>query len=209
MGGWVRILIGLVAAYLLGALPVGYLITLAVKRVDLRTVGSGHTGGTNVLRVAGVLPAAITILGDAGKGCAAVFVAKAFSGAWPWAAPIGGALAVLGHNYSIFLGLRGGVGTMTTLGAGLALLPWGTLGAAAAAFGAAASTRYASVGSLTFAVLLPIASAVGAALGAWRWEVLLFALATSMLSIWGLRANIRRLREGKERKIGERVEVSR
>ncbi len=200
-----RVGVGLVLAYLLGALPVGYLITLAVKKVDIRAVGSGHTGGTNVLRVAGALPAALTILGDAAKGYAAVAVSKALGGTWPWAAPLGGVAAVVGHNYSIFLAFKGGVGTMATLGAALGLMPWGGLGAAAAALGVIAGTRYASLGSLTFAALLPVACIAGATWGAWPWETLAFTLATGALSAWGLRANIRRLRQGTERKVGQRA----
>jgi len=205
----VRIGLGLALAYLLGALPVGYLITRAVKKVDIRAVGSGHTGGTNVLRVAGALPAALTILGDAAKGYAAVAVARSLGGGWPWAAPLGGIAAVLGHNYSIFLAFKGGVGTMATLGAALGLMPWGGLGAALVALCVIVGTRYASMGSLTFAALLPIACIAGAAYGAWPWETLLFTLVTGALSAWGLRANIRRLRQGTERKIGQRAEVPR
>ena len=201
-----RFLGALAGAYLLGALPVGYAITWLAKKVDIRTMGSGHTGVTNVLREAGALPAALTVLCDATKGYAAVALARALAPGLPWMAALAGVLTVLGHNHSIFLAFRGGVGTMTTFGAALALMPWGAVGAALMGFAVVVARRYASIWSLTFAAIVPLACLLGAALGAWPWAYLLFAILSSLFSAWELRHNIQRLRQGAERKIGQRVD---
>lgn len=202
-----RFLGALVGAYLLGALPVGYAITWSAKKVDIRTLGSGHTGGTNVLRVAGALPAALTVLCDAAKGYGAVALARALAPGLPWVAALAGALTVLGHNHSVFLAFKGGVGTMTTFGVALALMPWGAVGAGLMGLAVVAARRYASLGSLTFAAFVPLACLLGAALGAWPWAYLLFAIPSSLFSVWELRHNIQRLRQGTERKIGQRVDL--
>lgn len=196
----------LVAAYLLGALPVGYAITWVAKKVDIRTLGSGHTGGTNVLRVAGAFPAALTVICDAAKGYGAVTLARYLVPDTPWLAALAGAATVLGHNRSILLAFKGGVGTMTTFGVALALMPWGAVGAALAGLAVIIARRYSSLGSLTFAAALPAACLIGAIVGGWPWENLLFAALSSIFSTWELRPNIRRLRQGTERKIGQRVE---
>ena len=94
---------------------------------------------------------------------------------------------------------------MTTLGAAASLMPWATGGSAAVAVAAILLPRYASLGSLSIAALLPLLGAIGASLGAWAWPNVLFALACGLLSGWGLRTNIRRLRNGTERKVGQRV----
>lgn len=200
-----QIALSLVVAYLLGALPVGYVVTHIAKRVDIRTVGSGHTGGTNVLRTAGAWAALITVLVDAGKGYAAVAIARSWAPDSAWAPALAGALAVLGHNHSIFLAFKGGVGTMTTFGAALGVAPWGAVAAMLVGIMTMALKRYASLGSLLFAWLLPVACAVGAALGAWPWAAVVFGLITGLFSTWELRHNIRRLRQGTERRIGQKA----
>jgi glycerol-3-phosphate acyltransferase PlsY len=197
----------LVGAYLLGSLPFGYLITLLAKKIDIRTVGSGHTGGTNVLRVAGALPAAITMVTDFAKGWSAVALARAWAPGSDWAAALAGILVVVGHNHSVFLRFRGGVGTMATLGAAANLMPAAAIADSALAAVTVVATRYASLGSLLIAALLPVLGAAGAAIGAWPWPTVPFALACGLLSAWGLRANISRFRTGTERKIGQRVEA--
>ena len=203
-----RILAVLAGAYLLGALPVGYLVVKWIKGIDLTRVGSGHTGGTNALRIAGALPGALTVLFDFGKGLGAVLLAEQLAAGLPgeaWILSLAGLLVVVGHNYSVFLRFGGGVGTMTSLGAGVALMFSGTLAAWGLGFALILVTRYASLGSLTIAAALPVACLVGAALGAWPMQNLTFALGAGALSIYALRANIARLRRGTERKVGQRV----
>jgi glycerol-3-phosphate acyltransferase PlsY len=192
-------------AYLLGSLPVGYLAAKAIGGVDIRQIGSGHTGGTNVLRSAGLLAGGLTVVADLAKGYAAVTLARMVLPDQPLVAAIAGILAVVGHNHSVFLGWRGGVGSMTTLGAALALMPLAT--AIIFVVGAAIILilRYSSVASLTAAVLLPLICLVGVIRGSWPPAYLLFAMGSALLSVWELRHNIKRLRLGTERRVGQTV----
>ena len=192
-------------AYLLGSLPFGYVATWIARKIDLRLVGSGHTGGTNVLRAAGALPAAITIALDFCKGYFSVRIAEALVPELAWVAACAALAAVIGHVWSLFLGFKGGVGTMTSGGGAAALMPGGTIASAVVALLGLLIKRTSSVGSLTFAVLLPITGLVGALLGYWPYTHLIFALGSSALAIWSLRANIQRLRNGTERRIGEQI----
>ncbi len=193
-------LIALVAGYLLGSIPVGFLVVRVSRGLDVRQVGSGRTGGTNVLRAAGWGAAVATGLGDALKGAAAVWVARALEGP-PLLQALAGLAAVVGHNYSLFLSLRGGAGTATSIGGAIALWPTGGLLAIPVLLAAAFLSRHASVGSISVAVFLPIAFAVGAARGVVPWAYEAHSLLTSALTLWALRPNIRRLLRGEERRI--------
>lgn len=197
MGKW---LIALIAGYLLGSIPVGFLVVRLSRGVDVRRVGSGRTGGTNVLRAAGWGAAVATGLGDALKGAAAVYLARALNGP-PLMQALAGFAAVVGHNYSCFLRLRGGAGTATSVGGAIALWPIGGLLAVPALLAAAFLSRHASVGSISVALFLPLAFAVGAILGTVPWAYETHALLTSALTLWALRPNIRRLARGEERRI--------
>jgi len=127
--------VGIIAAYLIGAVPIGYLVGRAFGVADIRRHGSGTIGATNVLRTAGRLPAILTLGGDIVKGYVAVVLggalaASAASG--DQAAPAACAVAaVIGNCWSVFLGFRGGKGVATGLGALLRLVPWAVLPAAA------------------------------------------------------------------------------
>ena len=202
---WLRSVMALVLAYLLGAIPMGYAAAKLLKNVDVRKVGSGRTGGTNVLRAAGIVPAALTVVGDFLKGYAAVALAKALAPDLPLMAALGGLAAVAGHNWSIFLGFDGGVGTMATVGAALMLMPIPAAIAAAAGIVVILAWRYASLGSLSLAAVLTIACLVSVIRGDLPATHLVFALGTSAMSVWELRPNIQRLLRGTERKVGQQV----
>ncbi len=193
-------LIALAAGYLLGSVPVGFLVVWLTRRIDVRQVGSGRTGGTNVLRAAGWGAALATGLGDALKGAAAVSLARVLGGP-PLMQALAGFAAVVGHNYSLFLGLHGGAGTATSIGGAIALWPIGGLLAIPVLAAAAFLSRRASVGSISVAFFLPLAFAVGAIRSAVPWAYEAHALLTSALTLWALRPNIRRLLRGEERRI--------
>jgi len=190
----------LLGAYTLGSIPVGLLLVRATTGKDVRQVGSGRTGGTNVLRAAGPWVALLTILGDSIKGLLAVRLAQALVNASGFAA-LAGLLAVVGHNYSVFTHFKGGAGTMTTVGGAIGLWPWN--GAILICLGTAviAATRYASIGSITVALLVPIVFALRACLGNAPWTYLIHGVGTLLLTIWALRPNIRRLLAGCERRL--------
>jgi glycerol-3-phosphate acyltransferase PlsY len=187
-------------SYLLGSIPVGLLFVRATTGKDVREVGSGRIGGTNVLRAAGPVVALLSVLGDLGKGWLAVWLARAFVGI-PTIEALAGFLAVVGHNYSIFIGFNGGAGTMTTIGGAIGLWPWNGPIMIAVGIAVVAVTRYASMGSITLALMLPALFALRAWLGDAPWAYLIHGLGTGALTLWALRPNIRRLLEGRERQV--------
>jgi len=189
--------------YFLGAFPTGYIVGRLWKGIDIREYGSGRTGGANILRNVGAFPAAITVLGDLGKGVVAVLVARAL-----WhneaAAVVTALAALVGHNWSLFLGWHGGAGVTTTFGALLVLEPVATLVAAILVFPVAAISRYVSLGSLAFAFLIPLVLLGQRLLFRGSWEHLAYGILAGGIIIFAHRPNIGRLLKGTERRIGER-----
>ncbi|MHB0858981.1 MAG: glycerol-3-phosphate acyltransferase [Anaerolineae bacterium] len=192
-------------AYLIGSIPMGFLFAKLFKKIDIRKFGSGKIGGSNVLRAAGVGPGVLTFLADLGKGYGAVALATLLAPNEPLVAALAGLAAVVGHNWSLFLSFGGGVGSMTTVGAALALAPVAVVVAGVLALVSIAIWRYTSLGSLLLAVLLPIVYALGILFVDWPSYPLIFALGTSVMAVWKLRSNIRRLRAGTERKLGQYI----
>lgn len=183
-------------AYLLGSIPFGVILTRLAGTGDLRQIGSGNIGATNVLRTGNKPLAVLTLLLDLGKGLAAVLLARAcLPDALQWAA----AGALVGHCYPIWLGFRGGKGVATYAGIALGIA-W-ALGAIYATvwIGVLALFRVSSLGGLAAAVVLPIAAW---ALALDQFVPLLIAL--SLLVIWQHRENIVRLRRGEETRVGPR-----
>ena len=193
-------IIVIAGAYLIGSIPVGLLLVRVTTGKDVRKIGSGRIGGTNVLRAAGPGIALLSVLGDIIKGILPVLLARAVVGI-PAIEALAGLLAVVGHNYSIFIGFKGGAGTMTTIGGASALWPWISIVVAIVGIPTLAITRYASVGSITVALLIPITFALRAWLGDGPWAYLIHGLGTAALTLWALRPNIQRLIKGNERRI--------
>lgn len=199
----VRILAAVVAAYLVGSFPAGYLLA-RLWGVNVLEKGSGRTGGTNVFRSAGILPALITGALDVGKGALAVWLAgqMAPESYQALAEVLGGMAAILGHNYSIFLGFRGGAGVGTSLGA-LGAIYWpAAIALLVLLIVVIAATRYASVGSLTVTTLMPIILLALAVTGALSITYVLYGLLAWIIIVYSHLPNIRRLIEGTERRLG-------
>src|SRR4029453_12436034 len=152
------------AAYLSGAVPIGYLVGRAFGVADIRRHGSGTIGATNVLRTAGRLPALLTLGGDIAKGFLAVAVgaalAKSAAGPDLGATAACAVAAVIGDCWSIFLGFRGGMGGAPGAGALLALVPLAMLPAAVLWLGVTVSLRYVSLGSILAAACMAIGAAL-------------------------------------------------
>lgn len=197
MWHWVGVV---VVGYVLGSIPIGFLLVRQLYGVDVRDVGSGRTGGTNVLRAAGRKAALVVVLLDVLKASSAVVIARWLDGP-PVVLALAGAAAVLGHNHSIFLHFQGGAGTMAAIGAATALWPWSAAILIPVGLGIVLVTHRASVGSITVALLLPVVFAVRAALGLGPWAYLLYGLLVCALILWALRPNIRRLLRGEERQV--------
>lgn len=192
-------LLAVIAAYLVGSIPFAQLLS-GRRGIDLRRVGSGNVGATNVLRTIGVRTAVLAMLLDAVKGTVAVLVAQRLTTGV--AAPVAAGLAsMLGHVYPIWLRFRGGKGVATAAGAFAVLTP-AALGVAAGVFLVAVGlTRFISVGSMAAAITLagwtfwsdaPTSLGVGAAVAA-------------IVVLLGHRTNLARLAAGTERRIGQRA----
>jgi acyl phosphate:glycerol-3-phosphate acyltransferase len=188
------VFIGAAGAYLLGSIPPGLFWSRLARGIDVRQHGSGRTGGTNVWRSAGFLPALMTALSDGLKGAAAIWLARAL-GLSPWWMAVAGALAVVGHNYSLFLSFRGGAGTATSVG--IAAVLWLPTLPALLVAGVIAGllVGHASVASISVALLLPMLFLIRGDVAA----AVAFALPTMALTIWALRPNILRLLKRQER----------
>ena len=195
--------LGLLAAYLIGAIPVGFLVARAAGSADIRRAGSGSIGATNVLRTLGVLPAVLTLVGDIVKGYLAVTAARAI-GTEAWAAAAGAVAAVTVNCWPVFLAFRGGKGVATGLGAFLALIPWAIAPAAALWIVVTAISRYVSLASIVACVSLPVSAAL---LGYPRHAVIAAAVTAAIIT-WRHRENIVRLASGTERRLGERARTA-
>jgi len=189
-----------VAGYLLGSVSFALLLVRWRTGRDIRTVGSGNAGATNVLRAHGKALALAVALLDIAKGAAAVLLVRTVTGDPRYAAAAGFA-AILGHVFPVFSGFRGGKGVATAVGAFLVLAPLGTLACMAVFVLAVAVTRYVSVGSIVAIVLLPPAARV---LSHAPDAVLIAAAATAVLVVLKHLDNIKRLARGEERRIGSK-----
>ena len=201
----VKVLGMIAAAYLLGSFPAGYLLG-RLWGVNVLQWGSGRTGGTNVLRSAGVLPALITGALDVGKGALAVWLAGALApdSYQVFTQVLAGAAVILGHNYSVFLGLRGGAGVGTSLGA-LSMIYWpAAVALLLLLFIIIAATRYASVGSLLVATLMPISLFVLGEAGVLPFAYIGYGVLAWAIIIYSHWPNIQRLISGTERRIGDK-----
>jgi glycerol-3-phosphate acyltransferase PlsY len=192
--------VAVAAAYVVGAVPIGFLVARAFGAGDIRRHGSGNIGATNVLRTLGRLPAIITLLGDIAKGYAAVALASHLGGDLPAVTAAAAVAAIVGNCWSVFLGFRGGKGVATGLGALLRLTPLATLAALPVFVVVVATTRFVSLASLLSAACVPFGAL---ALGAPRASVL-GALGAAAVVIVRHRDNIARLRAGTEHRLGER-----
>jgi glycerol-3-phosphate acyltransferase PlsY len=193
-------------AYLLGSLPTGFLVA-AAKGVDIRTVGSKNMGATNVFRVLGKGPGLFVFLVDGCKGWGAVLLARYFvrhvmvledcDCVWlnqAGAAVVAGFGAILGHNYTCWLGFKGGKGVATSAGVMLALVPWTFLVALGTWTLCFVASRFVSVASIVAAAVLPVAT--------WftTHDVRLTAVTTAVaaLAIYKHKGNLQRLMHGTE-----------
>lgn len=182
------------AAYLLGSVPPGIFWGWLIGRIDVRLHGSGRTGGTNVWRAAGLSAAVLTALSDALKGAAAIWMAEVM-GVPVWGVALVGALAIVGHNYSILLGFRGGAGTATSIGVAAALWTMSLAILPVTLVAVGLLVGHASVASITVALVLPIIFFLRGSVP----EAVGFGLPAMALTLWALRPNIERLRCHAER----------
>ena len=191
---WVQPTLALIGGYLLGSIPFGVILTRLAGAGDLRQVGSGNIGATNVLRTGRKGLAAATLLLDGLKGAVAVWLAQRFA---PPDQLLAAAGAFVGHCFPVWLGFRGGKGVATLMGVALALYwPLGLI-YAAVWLGLLATLRISSVAGMAAAISAPVAAA---ALG--RFDLVLLFIALALIVLWRHGANIARLLDGTEPRIG-------
>jgi glycerol-3-phosphate acyltransferase PlsY len=203
------VLFATLIGYLFGAIPFGWILVRLTKGMDLRQVQSGRTGGTNAMRAAGPIVGALTAIGDVLKGAAAIWLARAVFGGMvsaallPWIEVVVGAASIVGHNWSIFLGWRGGAGTGPNVGwasaVWLPVLPIAIL----VVVGMLLWTGMASVASLAMGATIVIVFAVLTVAGVIATPAYLVgSIVTLLIVTWSLRGNIRRVLAGTERLVG-------
>ena len=194
-GMWPWLVIALGLGYLIGSIPFGLILTRAAGLGDVRDIGSGNIGATNVLRTGNKGLAAATLLLDGLKGTVAVLLADHFYGAAP--ALLAGLGAFLGHLYPVWLRFRGGKGVATYIGVMFGLFWKAGMVFAAVWLAIAVLTRYSSLAALVASIAVPAALWL---MG--QWEMAGLGAVMTLLVFWKHRANIRRLLAGEEPKIG-------
>jgi glycerol-3-phosphate acyltransferase PlsY len=201
-----RPLLVLIAAYLLGSIPFGYLLVRAKEGADVRETGSGGTGATNVTRRAGKVAGVITLILDAAKGALAIYLARVSLGpasGTNWFVACAAVLALVGHMFPIWLGFRGGKGVATAVGVFLVLSPLALACTGLIFVLIVVATRYVSLGSIVAVITFPVC--------VWLLsmyfkpvpgvkELLVTAVVGGALIIFMHKENIRRLMRGTENK---------
>lgn len=196
-------IIAIVISYLFGSIPMGYLIA-RLYGVDIRTSGSGKTGGTNVLRTAGVFAAGLTVLGDVLKGMIPIYLIATLG--LPLTTALCATATVVGHNNSIFLGFRGGAGAGTAIGALAGMsFPLGLI-AAICGLTALVLSRIASILTSTIAVSSFIILIISAILGYTPYQYIVAGFLNLLVIAYALRHNFAALRAGTERRIGQNTD---
>ncbi|MDD9148648.1 MULTISPECIES: glycerol-3-phosphate 1-O-acyltransferase PlsY [unclassified Sporolactobacillus] len=190
--------VSFIVSYLIGSISFSYLITKKIKKIDIRKTGSGNAGATNTLRVLGVGPAIGVLVLDVLKGVAAVLIARSF-GLADWAVALSGLLAIVGHDFPVYFGFKGGKGVATTIGVFFMMMPLEALIAGILAIVIIAISRFVSVGSLFFLLVTPV---LGYILAGYSPAVLVAVFLITLLGYYQHRENIIRLLHGKENKIG-------
>ncbi|WP_096434853.1 glycerol-3-phosphate 1-O-acyltransferase PlsY [Alteribacter populi] len=193
-----------VAAYLLGSVSFSVIIAKKLKQVDIRQHGSGNAGATNTLRVLGIGPAIVVLLLDCLKGVVAVWGSLFLTGD-PLVASASGLAAIVGHNWPIYYGFRGGKGVATTIGVLVSLVFLAALVSGIIAIISIVISRYVSLGSLLFISGTTILTIVFSTYYVYPTVYLYFLIVITALSFWRHRTNIARLVKGTENKIGQKA----
>jgi glycerol-3-phosphate acyltransferase PlsY len=189
-------------SYLIGSISFSYLVAKKLAGIDIRTHGSGNAGATNTMRVLGIGPAVVVLVLDAAKGLASMGLAHLLTDGDPIAYAFAGIFAIVGHNWPVFFGFRGGKGIATTLGVSIGLSPAAFLICALITVLVIGLTRYVSLGSLVYVLSFPVLLVL---MGS-GWTTFFISLFIPLLAIIRHKTNIKHLLQGKERKLGDKTE---
>ena len=193
-------ILSVVMAYLIGSISSSTLVGKWFAHIDIRDHGSGNAGATNTLRVLGLKWALVVLTVDILKGMAAVFIAWWLGNGNPWFAYLTGLAAIIGHNWPIYFGFRGGKGIATTIGVLALLMFIPAIIAGVIAILLVLLTRYVSLGALVFTILTPVFVIILEK----NPNAGIFAAIVALFSIYRHRTNIVRLVRGKEHRIFSR-----
>jgi glycerol-3-phosphate acyltransferase PlsY len=185
--------------YLIGSIPFSYIFSRVFGGIDIRAKGTGNVGATNVLRTLGIKIALLSLIGDLFKGVLAAWLGLIVGGETLGA--LCGSAVVIGHCWPVFLGFRGGKGVATSAGVFVVLVPPVLLMLAVVFVTLAAVTRYVSLGSICAAALLPFMLLFMHQ----PWSYIIMGLILTSIVIFRHRENIKRLRNGTEKKINEKA----
>lgn len=205
MNPFLAIAVTAVESYLLGSLSFGLIFTRIFSKNDIRTMGSGNTGMTNVLRCAGIWPGILTGIFDFLKGFAGIQIGRLLAGVsglnTEVCVYIAAVTALLGHIFPLYFGFRGGKGVMTTAGISLQINPLLLAAELVVFFAVVFKTRIVSLASIIAACSMPAAAiAVSLITGNSPWMPLLYSVFTMAVVLWTHRTNISRLKNGTEKK---------
>ena len=198
-----KVVLTILSCYLLGSIPFGYIVGKLFKKIDIREYGSGNIGATNAFRILGPLLASLVVIGDIGKGIFSIYLVQYLNIDNLLILTIAGLAVICGHDWSLFLGFKGGKGIATTFGVVFALNPtisilaliiWGVV---------VITTRYVSLSSI-FAL---ISIFIFTILFKQPYEYIIFSAIIMILGIFKHKDNIERLKSKKERKIGEKIKI--
>ncbi|GMA52520.1 glycerol-3-phosphate acyltransferase [Alicyclobacillus contaminans] len=192
------LIVSVILSYLIGSISSSTLLGRWIAKIDIREHGSGNAGATNTLRVLGWRLAIIVLLADVLKGMVAICLAWNLGHGGAWTTYLSGLAVIVGHNWPIFFGFRGGKGVATTIGVLLLTMPVPAVLAGVLAIVLVLVTRIVSVGALTFTILTPIFLIL---LEHHRTGALVFAIVIALLSIYQHRQNLVRLMNGRENRI--------
>lgn len=190
----------LIAGYLIGSITFSYVVGKWFLGIDVREHGSGNAGATNTLRTLGKWPGIFVLILDLLKGVLAVMIGKWLAPEHDWVAVASGIAVVVGHNWPLFFKFKGGKGVAATIGVALTLCFWATIAAIVIIVIIIAITRYVSLGSLIFALILPLF--IWLLYDPLRLEILLASLVFTVFTFVRHKQNIVKLVRGQENKLG-------
>lgn len=208
------VVLALCLAYLYGSIPFGLIVVWIANKKDLRTVESGRTGCTNTMRAAGFLAGLITALLDVSKGIVGVWFATTFVPGSDWVKVLAAVIAIIGHNYSIFLieklpsgriKFRGGAGGAPAFGGAIGLWPTAALIIFPLAVLVYILVGYASVTTMSIAFISTIIFIIRAIEGFSSWALVVYGVMAMLIVVLALRPNLERLKNGTERVVGLRA----
>lgn len=199
MAIWLKYVLAALIGYGLGNISVGIIIAKLYGVNDIRKLGSGNAGSTNVLRNLGWIPSVLTLVGDCLKALVAALIGKLLAG--EVGLLLGGFFAMVGHDFPVIFGFKGGKGIAAALGMILTISPWLGIGLTAVVMAVAAVTGYVSLGSVIVCFLYPVCTALMKKGDPHFAQYVIFAILAALLTLFQHRKNILRLLKGEENKL--------